>query len=90
MRAIHVWRSRTPDGVRCAYFPNVIKKIIDHKGQLLKPLNFRDIFHNISRYEILRNKKKLFREIRNKYFAKEKFRRPPYMCGRSMSFNDTV
>jgi hypothetical protein len=27
-------------------------------------------FRDISRYEISRNKKKLFREIRNKYFAK--------------------
>jgi hypothetical protein len=24
MRPIHVWRSRTPDGVRCAHFPSVI------------------------------------------------------------------
>jgi hypothetical protein len=34
------------------------------------------IFRDTKFREISRNKKKLFREIRNKYFAK--FRRPPY------------
>jgi hypothetical protein len=38
MRPIHVWRSRTPDGVRCAHFPTVITTIMDQKVQLLKPL----------------------------------------------------
>jgi hypothetical protein len=27
MRPVHVWRSRTPDGVRCAHFPSVITTI---------------------------------------------------------------
>jgi hypothetical protein len=43
MRPIHVWRSRTPDGVRCALFPSVITTIMDQKVQLLKPLNKRDL-----------------------------------------------
>jgi hypothetical protein len=28
MRPIHVWRSRTPDGVRCAHFPRVVTTIM--------------------------------------------------------------
>jgi hypothetical protein len=39
MRPIHVWRSRTPAGVRCANFPSIITTIMDNKRQLLKPLN---------------------------------------------------
>jgi hypothetical protein len=31
MRPIHVWRSRTPEGVWCAHFPSVITTIMDHK-----------------------------------------------------------
>jgi hypothetical protein len=33
-----------PDGVRCAHFPSVIKTIMDHKVQLLKPLNLRELY----------------------------------------------
>jgi hypothetical protein len=39
MRPIHLWRSRTPYGVRGAHFPCVITTIMDQKVQLLKPLN---------------------------------------------------
>jgi hypothetical protein len=39
MRPVHVWRSRTPDSVRCAHFPSVITTIIDQKVQFLNPLN---------------------------------------------------
>jgi hypothetical protein len=39
-----MWRSRTPDGVLCAHFPSVIKIIIDHKVQLLKPLNLHELY----------------------------------------------
>jgi retron-type reverse transcriptase len=39
MRPLHVWRSRTPDGVRCAHFPSVITTIMDQKVQLINPLN---------------------------------------------------
>jgi hypothetical protein len=31
MRLIHMWRSRTPAGVRCAHFPSVITTIMYHK-----------------------------------------------------------
>jgi hypothetical protein len=41
---VHVLRSRMPDGVRCAHFPSVITTIIDHKVQLLKPLNIRELY----------------------------------------------
>jgi hypothetical protein len=44
MRPIHVWRSRTPNGVRCAHFPSVITTIMDQKLQLLKPLNKREMY----------------------------------------------
>jgi hypothetical protein len=43
MRPIHVWRSRTPDGVRYAHFTSDITTIMDHKVQLLKPLNKREL-----------------------------------------------
>jgi hypothetical protein len=36
MRPIHLWLSRTPNGVRCAHFPSVITTIMDQKVQLLK------------------------------------------------------
>jgi hypothetical protein len=41
-----VWRSRMPDGVRCAHFPSVITTIIDHNvpAQLLKPLNLGELY----------------------------------------------
>jgi hypothetical protein len=35
MRPIHVWRSRTPAGVRCTHFPSVITTTMDHNVQLL-------------------------------------------------------
>jgi hypothetical protein len=41
IRLIHVWHSRTSDGVRCAHYPIVITTIMDQKQQLLKPLNKR-------------------------------------------------
>jgi hypothetical protein len=41
MRPIHVWRSRTPDEVRCAHFPSVITTIMDYKVQLINPFNLR-------------------------------------------------
>jgi hypothetical protein len=44
MRPIHLWRSRTPDGVRCAHFPSVITTIMDHKVQLIKPLNLGELY----------------------------------------------
>jgi hypothetical protein len=44
MRPIQVWRSRTPDGVRCAHFTSVITTIMDQKEQLLKPLNLRELY----------------------------------------------
>jgi hypothetical protein len=44
MRPIHMRRSGTPDGVWCAHFPSVITTIIDHKLQLLKPLNKRELY----------------------------------------------
>jgi hypothetical protein len=44
MRPIHVWRSRTPNGVRCAHFPSVITTKMDHKVQLLKPLNLGELY----------------------------------------------
>jgi hypothetical protein len=44
MRPVLVWRSRTPDGVRCAHFPSVITTTMDHKLQLLKPLNKRELY----------------------------------------------
>jgi hypothetical protein len=56
--SVHAWRSRTPDGVRCAYFPSVIitaiidqkqcahfhviATTIDQKQQLVKLLNKRE------------------------------------------------
>jgi hypothetical protein len=36
---LFMWRSRTPDGVRCLHFPSVITTIMDHKVQSSKPLN---------------------------------------------------
>jgi hypothetical protein len=39
-----LWRSRTPDGVRCAHFPSVIITILDHKVQLIKPLNLGELY----------------------------------------------
>jgi hypothetical protein len=42
MRPMHLWRNRTPAGVRCAHFPSVITIIMDHKPQLLKPLSKRE------------------------------------------------
>jgi hypothetical protein len=44
MRPIHMWRSRTPVGVRCAHFPGVITTIMDQKVQLLKPQHWTDEF----------------------------------------------
>jgi hypothetical protein len=44
MRLIHMWRSRTPAGVRCAHFPSFITTIMDHKVQLLKPLNKSELY----------------------------------------------
>jgi hypothetical protein len=44
VRPIHVWRSRTPDGVWCAHFYGVITTIMDQKLQLLKPLNKRELY----------------------------------------------
>jgi hypothetical protein len=41
---VHVWRSRTPDGVWCAHFPSVITTIMDHKVLLLKPLKLRELY----------------------------------------------
>jgi hypothetical protein len=38
MRLIHVWRSRTPNGVRCAHVPSDITTIMVHK-QWLDALN---------------------------------------------------
>jgi hypothetical protein len=43
MRPTHMWRTRTPAGVRCAYLPSVITIIMDQKQQLLKPLNQREL-----------------------------------------------
>jgi hypothetical protein len=43
MRPIHVWRSRTPDGVRCAHFPSVIITIMDQKVQLINTLNLGEL-----------------------------------------------
>jgi hypothetical protein len=42
--AIHVWRSGTPDGVRCVNFPSVVTKIMDEKVQLINPLNLGELF----------------------------------------------
>jgi hypothetical protein len=39
-----MWHSQTPAGVRCAYFPSVITTIMDHKLQMLKPLNKRELY----------------------------------------------
>jgi hypothetical protein len=44
MRPIHVWRSRTPDGVRCAHFPSVITTIMDQKVQFINPLNLGELY----------------------------------------------
>jgi hypothetical protein len=44
MRPIHLWRSRTPDGVRFAHFPSVITTIMDHKVQLIKPFNLGELY----------------------------------------------
>jgi hypothetical protein len=41
---VNVWRSRTPAGIRCAHFASVITKIMDHKGQLLKPVDIRELY----------------------------------------------
>jgi hypothetical protein len=58
MRTIHMWRSRTPAGIRCVHFASVITTIMDHKLQFLKPLNKRElyttqqnlIFQNVSKF----------------------------------------
>jgi hypothetical protein len=42
--AIHVWRSRTPDGVRGGHFPSVITTIMDQKVQLINPLNLGELY----------------------------------------------
>jgi hypothetical protein len=34
----------SPVGVLCAHFSNVITTIMDHKLQLLKPLNKRELY----------------------------------------------
>jgi hypothetical protein len=39
-----VWRSRTPDGVRCAHFPSVITTTMDQKVQLINPLNLGELY----------------------------------------------
>jgi hypothetical protein len=39
-----VWRSRTPDGVRCAHFPSVITTIMDQKVQLINPFNLGELY----------------------------------------------
>jgi hypothetical protein len=44
MRPIHVCRFRTSAGIWCAHFPSVIATIMDHKVQLLKPLNLRNLY----------------------------------------------
>jgi hypothetical protein len=51
MRPIHLWRSRTPDGVRCAHFPSVITSttIMDYKVQLINPLNLGELYMRRSR-----------------------------------------
>jgi hypothetical protein len=41
---MNLWRSRTPDGVRCAHFPSAITTIMDHKVQLIKPLNLGELY----------------------------------------------
>jgi hypothetical protein len=50
-----VWRSRTPDGVRCAHFPSVITTIMDYKVQLINPLNLGELLygsvHSVIRYK---------------------------------------
>jgi hypothetical protein len=33
-----------PDGIRCAHFPSVITTIMDHKVQLIKPLNLGELY----------------------------------------------
>jgi hypothetical protein len=48
MRPIHVWRSRTPDGVRCAHFPNVITTIMNQKVQLLKQTVKRWVVYHVA------------------------------------------
>jgi hypothetical protein len=44
MRPIHVWRSRTPDGVWCAHFPSVVTTIMYYKVQLINPLNLGELY----------------------------------------------
>jgi hypothetical protein len=43
-----VWRSRTPDGVGCAPFPNVDTTRMDYKYkvpvQLINPLNLGELY----------------------------------------------
>jgi hypothetical protein len=39
-----VWRSRMPDGIRCAHFPSVITTIMDQKVQLIYPLNLGELY----------------------------------------------
>jgi hypothetical protein len=58
MRPIHVWRSRTPAGVRCAHFPSFITTIMDQKVHLLKALNKRElyIYHVAELKELAREK----------------------------------
>jgi hypothetical protein len=45
-----MWRSQTPVGVRCAHFPSVITTIMDHKVQLLKPLNKRELYATLKNH----------------------------------------
>jgi hypothetical protein len=44
MMPIHVWRSRTPDGIRCAHFRSVDTTIMDYKVQLINPLNLGELY----------------------------------------------
>jgi hypothetical protein len=44
MRPIRVWRSRTPDGVRCTHFPSVVTTIMDQKVQIIKPSNLGELY----------------------------------------------
>jgi hypothetical protein len=44
MRQKHVWRFRTPVGVRCAHVLSDNTTIMDQKQQLLKPLNKHELY----------------------------------------------
>jgi hypothetical protein len=41
-----MWRSRMPDGVRCAHFStgSVVTTIVDYKVQLINPLNLGELY----------------------------------------------